>query len=216
MFNKSTHSGLTSSQFRKTLPFLLLLALSTYGCSIMVPSNTNMSPNQEKSVINFIKKGKTDGNSALWLRDHFIGIMEPDTIIQHELPTGHYLFIAVRDNQCTFLSAELKADKSYAVLIQQVPALGELFLPINGKKMTNKIHKWFSKYPFMVALPKKALTYEKRNVEEVRKCRQSYEKLKRRNIDFDLPSNFFLIEAKDHSLEEVTLKTSASKSNKIH
>ncbi|MDH4318815.1 MAG: hypothetical protein OEV64_10530 [Desulfobulbaceae bacterium] len=173
------------------LLFLLLLASGCASSKIMVPAPSRLSIEPPNSVISFLKKGKKEPDSTLWEGEHFLGILNSETIIQRRLPTGSYFFTAITEGKCSFLRADIEADREYAVMILKVPDLGERFLPMAGK-MTPKVEKWFSLYPIMVPLEQKRLAFEQRGIKQLRDCTQRSAKKFKGQMD-TLSSDLYLV-----------------------
>lgn len=173
-----------------TIFFLLTL----YGCAdsqIMVMAPSLLSSDPQYSVISFIKKGKKEPDSALWEGEHFIGILTPETIIQRKLPGGKHSFMAITEERCTPLRADIAPEKNYAVMMSRIPDLGEHFLPMAGK-MTPKVEQWLSLYPAMVPLEQERLAIEQRDIEKVRSCYRQYENTRKGPVDI-LSSELYLL-----------------------
>ena len=153
-----------------------MLVLSGCASSMMQPAALQPAPAPSAAQVTFLRPSYFGGaiQFGIWDSDRFVGILEPGSYIQIQVPPGEHVFLARAENW-SYVHADLEAGRQYFVLAKVFPGIWKArvaYDPIlRGDPQTDaEIGQWLSGLKPIGVIPDKVEAYSAPRREQVRQA----------------------------------------------
>ena len=155
---------------------VVVLVLSGCASSMMQPVAPQPAPATSSAQVTFLRPSYFGGaiQFGIWDSDRFVGILEPGSYIQIQVPPGEHVFLARAENW-SYVHADLEAGRQYFVLAKVFPGIWKArvaYDPIlkDDPQTDAEIRQWLSGLKPIGVIPDKVEAYSAPRREQVRQA----------------------------------------------
>ena len=159
---------------------VLILLLSACGSSMMIKAKPMAIPENNDTIVTFIRPSVFGGaiKFGLWDSENFIGILTARAYVQYKTHPGEHLFIARAENW-SYVKADLEPGKHYFILGKVYPGVWKARVgldPVNKNDNITQaqIDNWLNGLTPTTVIPEKADSYAGPRVSHVKSAIEKF------------------------------------------
>jgi hypothetical protein len=153
-----------------------ILVLSGCASAMMQPVALQPPPASSSAQVTFLRPSYFGGaiQFGIWDSDRFVGILEPGSYIQVQVPPGEHVFLARAENW-SYVHADLEAGRQYFILAKVFPGVWRArvaYDPIlkDDPQTDAEIRQWLTDLKPIGVIPDKVEAYSAPRREQVRQA----------------------------------------------